>query len=334
MGQSRKITIKSILLRIGIVALLVLRLNTLVAQSQRIIAIEMEYGTVYHFQSALVPAYYKLPTDSVPTIAARPVSVWIPKSKPTTFSRALWMMDGQNLFIDSWAFGGTSWGVDQAMGQYMKNHPNAPNTMVVGVWNSPNRFGEYAPEDALKAYPSLMNSLKSERKCKFSGNYFSQYLTQVLRPWVYEQLKVKTPRTELIGGSSMGGIASLYALSKYPYVWKGVMAFSTHWPLTLSGNKALSDSCFNAYYAYLRLNLKPATLNWLISSELQNRLWSDCGTLELDAEYAEYHQQFSKWEGFKSQSNNVHFEVFEGYGHNERAWRQRLPKALDWLLMH
>ena len=70
-----------------------------------------------------------------------------------------------------------------------------------------------------------------------------------------------------------------------------------------------------------------------LADPVTHRLYQDHGTTELDALYAPYQpmiDQIIRDRGYPS----THFmtRVFEGTGHNERAWAQRLHIPMEFAL--
>lgn len=67
-----------------------------------------------------------------------------------------------------------------------------------------------------------------------------------------------------------------------------------------------------------------------------HRLYFDHGTEGLDADYGPYQQRVDAlmaaagWR--EGPGGNYTTRVFPGAGHNEAAWRERLPEVLAWLL--
>jgi hypothetical protein len=66
------------------------------------------------------------------------------------------------------------------------------------------------------------------------------------------------------------------------------------------------------------------------------RLYFDHGTAGLDADYGPYQQRVDAlmaaagW--VEGEGGNYTSRVSPGAGHNEAAWRERLPEVLAWLL--
>jgi len=126
----------------------------------------------------------------------------------------------------------------------------------------------------------------------------------------------------------MGGLISVYALNEYPHIFGGAAGLSTHW---IGGYEASSHIPLAAYM-YLRDHLAPPQ---------GHKIYQDHGTLELDALYAPYQQfvdQIIRDKGYREQTGkqgepvNFMSRVFEGTGHNEKAWAARLDIPVLFLL--
>jgi enterochelin esterase-like enzyme len=113
-------------------------------------------------------------------------------------------------------------------------------------------------------------------------------------------------------GSNMGGLITMYALTEYPQVFGGAACLSTHWIGGLERNTEIPDAALR----YLAQALPALGAH---------RLCLDRGTLELDALYDTAQARVDalmRERGFAA----PHFSsrVFEGTGHTEVFWRERL----------
>jgi len=115
-------------------------------------------------------------------------------------------------------------------------------------------------------------------------------------------------------------MVSAYAISEYPQVFGAAAGLSTHWLSRHEPNAALPLGHFNDLREHLP---DPAT----------HRLWFDRGTIELDALYGPYQplvDLIGRDRGYAAA--NWVSRVYEGQGHNERAWAARLPEVLRFVL--
>ncbi len=147
------------------------------------------------------------------------VYVYIPDSFDADNSLrypVLYMFDGHNLFSDADATYGRSWGLKRYLDE------TQTQLMVVGVEcnHDPKdgRLSEYAPFSF--SDPKLGAVVGR-------GESTMQWFTQALKPLIDRQYPALSDRAHtLIGGSSMGGLMSLYAICRYNHVFGRAAALS------------------------------------------------------------------------------------------------------------
>lgn len=258
-------------------------------------------------------------------LAGRKIDVWVPKNltKGTPMA-VLYAHDGQNLFDPSSSFGGESWLLHQAAQRLIDSGKIKP-VMIVGIWNSQQRFQEYLPTPAVATLsPALLTQLEKERGVKPLSDEYLAWLSLELKPYLDGQFATRgEPENTLIMGSSMGGLISSYALAKYPLIFGGAACLSTHWPLSLQNN----DTAFSApYRGYLSRNLPRSGMH---------KLWMDYGTATLDAWYEPHQTAFNKVllksPAWKLNKNFIS-KKYPNAPHNEVAWRNRSEEVLRFLL--
>ena len=266
----------------------------------------------------------RLPAIASRFVDPRPVDVWLPADySPAKRYKVLYMHDGQMLYDASKSWNKQSWDVHLSVARLVKEG-RIPDTIVVGVWNNGKfRHSEYYPQ---KFLPFLTEPLRAEFIAKAlqgkprSDDYL-RYLVEELKPAIDSRYATRGgPGDTAIMGSSMGGLISIYAMNEYPQTFGAAAGLSTHWVGSGQANAALPLAAFN----YLQGQLAdPAT----------HRLYMDHGTTELDALYAPsqaFINQIVADRGYTA-ANSVS-QVFEGTGHNERAWSARLEIPLLFLL--
>ncbi|NCV08288.1 MAG: alpha/beta hydrolase, partial [Actinobacteria bacterium] len=114
--------------------------------------------------------------------------------------------------------------------------------------------------------------------------------------------------------SSMGGLASLYALAKRPDFFSTALALSPHWVI---GEKPLAE--------------------WLIKSLPDphvHKVWMSRGTKGLDAQYETTQKHADKLMTDKNYRIGKDFEtkIYSRTGHNEKSWASYLDQVLDFWL--
>lgn len=260
-------------------------------------------------------------------VLPRNVDIWLPAGYDSTTAQryaVLYMHDGQNLFDTTTSYGGKEWQVDEMMSRLLAGN-KTDSCIVVGIWNTPKRFFEYAPQ---KPFNLLPDQVKIDARVEFQGDStplsdaYLRFIVEELKPFVDTRYKTKPDKNHtFIMGSSMGGLISMYAVAEYPDVFGGAACLSTHWPFSLKGN----STCFTkAVIQYLAPGLPRLR---------DSKFYFDFGTATLDAWY-EPHQKMIDSLFAVNSFDNRHFVSlkFEGAEHNEKSWAARLDKPLVFLL--
>lgn len=260
-------------------------------------------------------------------VPARPVEVWLPPAYDGRRPHAvLYMHDGQMLFDARSTWNGQAWCVDQIAAPLIAAG-ELRDFIVVGIWNRPeHRHAEFFPQayaEALRDSPVAQRYRAERLKSEPLSDAYLRFIVEELKPAVDARYATERGRdATFLMGSSMGGMISVYGLCEYPQVFSAAAALSTHW---IGGHERNADIPAAAQ-AYLRRKLPPPGLC---------RLYMDRGTLELDALYDQAQAQVDALMlelGHKPPL--VVSQVFEGQGHNERAWSSRLAQPLRFLLEH
>ena len=172
-------------------------------------------GTLHHFPS--VPSQF---------IEPRNVEVWLPPDYDqgdVNGYAVLYMHDGQNLFESQNSYIGVDWGLDNTLATLCQKRRIRP-TIVVGVWNTPQRLREYLPQRPF--CDNQFQYLRSRVIKRYGGMPISddylRFLVCELKPFVDSRYRTRPTReSTLLMGSSMGGLISLYAICEYPHVFGG-----------------------------------------------------------------------------------------------------------------
>ncbi|GAB4204900.1 MAG: alpha/beta hydrolase-fold protein [Roseiflexaceae bacterium] len=252
-------------------------------------------------------------------IPARNVDVWLPpgyeRNRAARYP-VIYMHDGQNLFDPAQAYTGIDWGVDEAIMRLMGSSGWA-GAIVVGVWNTQQRWREYMPARPLEGPTgrALLPEILERAGGPPVSNQYLRFLTDELKPLIDTAYRTQPEREHtFVMGSSMGGLISLYALAEYPAVFGGAGCLSTHWP---AGGNLLVD-----YFGAA------------IPRAGQHRLYFDYGTATLDASYEPFQKRMDDLLRAAGYSEGRDWETrkFPGAEHTERAWRARVELPLAFLL--
>lgn len=252
-------------------------------------------------------------------VPSREVDVWLPPGYDAAGGRrypVIYMMDGQNIFGPSTAYGGSSWEVDKAMERMIASGATK-GAIIVGVWNTGmGRMAEYMPRKAaptgdIKDVSNTFN-LPSQ---KIISDQFLNFLVSELKPRVdLEYRTLPDAAHTFVMGSSMGGLISAYAVAEYPGVFGGAACLSTHWP---AGDGSVIE--------YLRAHLPdPAS----------HRFYFDHGTATLDQHYGPYQARMDAVMRARGYQEGVNWmsRVYPGAEHSEKSWRARVEIPLCFLL--
>lgn len=218
--------------------------------------------------------------------------VYLPDDWQTSGKKypVLYMFDGHNLFFDSTATYGTCWGLKE----YCDAHPNwiiaAPECNHEGN----KRLEEYCPYQS-----DWFGGITG------TGHEYMEWLTKEFKPMMDKRYPSLPGRANTaIGGSSMGGLMSLYALLQYNDTFSRAAALSPSiWvsPEKLSGLVG-------------RAKLEPGTVLYMDygSREMGNHDGMRCGFAEMCA---------------KVMTRGIHLtsRIVPGGTHSEASWEKQLP---------
>lgn len=155
----------------------------------------------------------------------------------------------------------------------------------------------------------------------YSDNYL-KYIVEELKPHIDKRFSTYTDaKNTFIGGSSMGGLISMYAICEYPEIFGGAICMSTHWPGIFEME---NNPIPNAFLNYLTAKL-PNPKN--------HKLYFDCGNQTLDALYPPLQNKVDsvmRKKGFTEK--NWTSKYFINQDHSEIAWNSRVDIPLVFLL--
>lgn len=268
---------------------------------------------------------HPFPSDHVPP---RNVDIWLPPGYAQDSKQhypVIYMHDGQNLFDPELAFAGVDWGVDPAIQRLIARHKITP-PIVVGIWNTDNRVGEYMPEKPLED-PSIRAKVDKfvepyRGKIQFDvcSDAYLAFIVEELKPWVDAEFRTMADQSHThIAGSSLGAFISLYAVCQYPDIFCGAGCVSSAWNFGYGG-----------LLPWFRDNLPdPANhrLYFDIGSKETGSMWENRGLLRDQAEMDRHARQA----GYVDDISLLTI-VGKGHKHHESAWRKRVGGMIKFLL--
>lgn len=264
-------------------------------------------------------------------IAPTKVTVWLPPGYDGGKQRygVVYMHDGQNLFDPKRSNFNKVWAADKSALRLIGAGKTKP-FIIVGIDHpGEDRGRQYFPRvmaDLVSTAVRQKMAAQGATKPIISDEYL-KFLVEELKPQIDRQYRTRrTARHTAIAGSSMGGLISLYAVTKYPKVFGTAGAVSTHLPLgDPNWSPQERNDIFAGWRTYVRQELgKPAG----------RRIWFDHGTETLDAFYQPYQEVLDAalvangWRKGRDFSS----KVYEGTPHEENAWAARLDDIFGWML--
>jgi len=210
----------------------------------------------------------------------------------------LYLQDAQNLFNEKAEFG--NWEIDKklaVMAEY-----KIGKIIVIAI--------EHAEKDRIKEYNVGKTVLGSGQ-----GKQYIRFVTDTLKPFVDANFRTK-PQREFtgIGGSSMGGLVSIFSGLMYPEVYGKLMIFSP------------------SLWVVPKLNIN----NDFDDEDQDTKIYLYAGGDE-SATMIEHVKQFKKKmlkSEFASEKMKIKLSINSEGKHSEVYWSDEFPKAIEWLFFN
>ncbi len=215
----------------------------------------------------------------------------------------LYMFDGHNLFDDETATYGKCWG--------LKDYLDANDIPLVVIGQDCNHTGhnrilEYCP---LEVEPGTWFP-----KGTICGETTADWFANKLKPYCETHYRIESDRKQVgIGGSSMGGLMSMYCIAKYNSLYSKAACLSTTMDITL-----------------------PALLDLIGSSTMRKntRIYMDFGSNEVRSKraYAVLMERMLQINhAFQEKQCSTYPNTIVGGLHSEATWETVVPVFLEYL---
>lgn len=258
----------------------------------------------------------KLPFSTILGSEDRVVRIWTPDDYNSEDKNKLYpviyMHDGQNIFkyVDDDKI---MWDINEFINKQKEK------SIIVGIDHggikriselSPNAWAKYG-ENA----PYVKNSC-AEQYCDF--------LIKQVMPFVESHYNVKTGREfTSIGGSSMGGICSLYIGLTYNKIFGKVYAFSTAFNI-------YSKDFFDKYLDEYPLKNDELPYIYICSGDTHGSDRKGYGGEEYRiAKFVPYIKEKLIVRGYPKEK--IETEILDNWKHHESTWKELFPHAFKWL---
>ena len=211
----------------------------------------------------------------------------------------LYMFDGHNVFFDADATYGKSWGMRDYMQKTKKQ------MIIVGVecnHEGNKRLVEYSPMSYENPYMG---------KIRGKGQVYMNWLVNTLKPYIDDNYRTLTDREHTaIGGSSMGGLMSLYAVTAYNHVF--------------SKAACLSPSLWVDFSKIMDLvgksTIRPGT-----------NIFMDYGEKEMSNHFASQEALIAMSHLLLAKRANLTLRILPDGEHNEASWEREIPVFMECL---
>ncbi|RUL54039.1 alpha/beta hydrolase [Lysinibacillus antri] len=237
----------------------------------------------------------------------RLIRIYLPKNYNKDDQRypVLYMHDGQNVFHDKDAIGGTSLNLENYLDE------NELNVIVVGIdQNSEERINEYCPWICGEYSKKFLGQ---ESLAGGKGIQYVDFIVRELKPFIDNNYRTLTERTAM-AGMSLGGLISTFAMCRYPQIFRNI---------------AILSSAFYRNQEEIEKLIQCTDL-----SQVKN-IYLDCGTREsgdvevINKEFLASNKVI--YEILKEKVPNVEFQIVKEAEHNYVSFRDRVPKLFTFL---
>ncbi len=214
----------------------------------------------------------------------------------------LYLHDGQNLFDPATAFLGNDWGLNELADDLIQ-HGRIEPLIIVGIYNTgKNRLAEYTHVRDRRGYGGRARA-------------YGRFIVEDVKPFIDREYRTLPDFFNTgLGGSSLGGLATLYLGLRYSRTFCKLVVMS---PSVWWANRAILKGVRS------------------LRRKSSQKIWLDTGTCEgqnpqgcVDNAIALRDALIAKgWE----LGTDLAFVRDEGAGHDEKAWGRRMREALQFL---
>ncbi|MFV8327015.1 alpha/beta hydrolase [Flavobacterium sp. ZS1P14] len=209
----------------------------------------------------------------------------------------MYLQDAQNLFNESAEFG--NWEIDKKLA--VMSEYKIGKIIIIAI--------EHAKEDRIKEYNVGKTVLG-----KGQGKKYIRFVTDTLKPYVDRNFRTKKEREFTgIGGSSMGGLISIFSGLRNPEVYGKLMIFSPSlWVVPeLKINAEKANSADTKMYLYAGGD-ESATMIEQVKKFQHDLISSE----------------------FVKNKSKINLSINRQGKHSETYWSDEFPKAVEWLFFN
>jgi predicted alpha/beta superfamily hydrolase len=207
----------------------------------------------------------------------------------------LYLQDAQNLFNEKAQYG--NWEIDKKLA--VMSEYNIGKIIVIAV--------EHAEQDRIKEYNVGKTVLGVGQ-----GKKYIRFITDTLKPFVDKEFRTKSEREFTgIGGSSMGGLVSIFSGLMYPEVYGKLMIFSP------------------SLWVIPKMNFSSIDFSEPGDTQIYLYAGGDESATMID-HVKKFKKNMIKTE-FVTDKMKINLSINSEGKHNETYWSDEFPKAIEWL---
>jgi predicted alpha/beta superfamily hydrolase len=209
----------------------------------------------------------------------------------------MYLQDAQNLFNETAEFG--NWEIDKKLA--VMSEYKIGKIIIIAI--------EHAEEDRIKEYNVGKTVLG-----KGQGKKYIRFVTDTLKPYVDSHFRTKKEREFTgIGGSSMGGLVSIFSGLRNPEVYGKLMIFSP------------------SLWVVPELKIDPKKAN---TADTKVYLYAGGDESKTMIEHVNKFQNDLISSEFVKEKSNINLSINRQGKHSETYWSDEFPKAIEWLFFN
>ncbi|PWA05959.1 alpha/beta hydrolase [Flavobacterium psychrotolerans] len=210
----------------------------------------------------------------------------------------MYLQDAQNLFNENAQYG--NWEIDKKLA--VMSEYNIGKIIIIAI--------EHAEEDRIKEYNVGKTILGVGQ-----GKKYIRFITDTLKPFIDKKFRTKSEREFTgIGGSSMGGLVSIFSGLMYPEVYGKLMIFSPS--LWVIPKRDFANIDFSE------------------SGDTKIYLYAGGDESETMIEHVKKFRKKMIKNEFVSNKMKINLSINMLGKHNETYWSDEFPKAIEWLFFN
>ncbi len=209
----------------------------------------------------------------------------------------LYLQDAQNLFNENAEYG--NWEIDKKLALLAEY--GRGNLIVIAI--------EHGDGDRIKEYIFDNDNVTEDAE----GKKYLRFITDTLKPFIDKKYRTKKDRDNTgIGGSSLGGLISIYAGFLYPEVYSKLMIFSPSLWVEPNNN-----------FPLMRFSKAFYTKVYLYGGEKEGSQMVD--------RIQKFESALQHWEMEDYFDFEVKTSINPEGTHQEFYWSQEFPRSIEWL---